>query len=296
MAKQCMALIAVGLLLTTIEPSFGCTVFVASDGNVTLAGDNEDFDHSYTQMWTVPATDDTYGVVYFGFGRGEYPAGGASLSERAVLALLGSIPLTEVGITDLYGYPQQGINEKGLFFGGAATEVVSFDSRKRQYTGVLIDYILKHSRNVNEARELIKKYNFPSPQGQLLFGDPTGSSFIWEAGGSVITGTGSFQIITNFLQSRHPDEKKRDRRYKIVDEELKTASAISRDLVRSILDETHQSITQYSIVIDLTHLTVDLYQKRDFSKAVTLDIRDQIKKPPHSFRITTLFQQLSPHI
>ena len=71
MAKQCMVLIAIFLLFTTIQPLFGCTVFVASDGKVTLAGDNEDLDHSYTQMWTVPATDDTYGVVYFGFGRGE---------------------------------------------------------------------------------------------------------------------------------------------------------------------------------------------------------------------------------
>jgi hypothetical protein len=290
MTKQCVALIAVGLQLATLQPLLGCTVFVASDGKVTFAGDNEDFDHPYTQMWTVPGTSDTYGVVYFGFGRGEYPTGGASLSERARQALAGSIPLSEVGIRDLYGYPQQGINEKGFFFGGAATEVVPFGGGKGQYAGVLVDYILKHCRNVDEVLQLIKRYDFPSPEGQLLFGDSTGRSFIWEAGGAVILGNENFQIITNFLQSRHPEDRKRDRRYRITDDELRTASVISGDFVRSILSKTQQSITQYSTVFDLTHLTVSVYHQGDFWKAVTVDIREQVRKAPRSVPIVALFR------
>lgn len=277
-------------LLVTDQPLRACTVFVASDGKVTLVGDNEDFDHSYTQMWTVPRGPATYGVIYFGFGRGEYPAAGAALSARARQVILGTVPISEADITDTYGYPQQGINEKGLFFGGAATETVRSVSRKRTYVGVIVDYILKHARNVEEALELLKDYEFPSSEGHLLFADPSGRSFIWEAGSVVLPGSGRFQIITNFLQSVYPEEQARDHRYKIVDGQLRGAPELSHELIRSILSETQQNITQYSAVFDLTHFTIDLYRRRDFSSSVKLNIEEQLEGPPRALQISTLFE------
>src|SRR5262249_61486698 len=57
-------------------PGSACTVFCAFDGRVALAGSNEDWADPNTQLWVVPATKDTYGIVYFGFGRGGYPPRG----------------------------------------------------------------------------------------------------------------------------------------------------------------------------------------------------------------------------
>jgi hypothetical protein len=118
--------IVASALLLACQPIPACTVFFAFDGRLAIAGDNEDFDHPYTQMWIVPHSASSYGVVYFVFGRGQYPAGGASLTGRARQVLAGLIPFADSRIEDSYGLPQQG-NEKGLFFGGAATETVVTD-------------------------------------------------------------------------------------------------------------------------------------------------------------------------
>src|SRR5688500_1084848 len=70
--------LAVVLFLTANSPVVSCTVLVASDGELVLAGSNEDWGEPNTQVWFVPATKENYGIVYFGFGRGEYPKGGIS--------------------------------------------------------------------------------------------------------------------------------------------------------------------------------------------------------------------------
>jgi hypothetical protein len=287
------------LCLTSGEPADTRLYRVfAFDGKLAMVGNNEDLDHAYTQMWMVPAGSGTYGVVYFGFGRGEYPTGGASLSTRVRQALAGTIPLNDIGIEDTYGYPQQGINEKGLFFGGAQTEIELSVDRKPRFDGVVVDHILRHCKNVQEALRVIQVYDFPAPEGQLLFADPMGQSFIWEAGGAILMGTGRYQIITNFLQSRQPKEKSRDRRYKTVDDRLKSNPRLSPDLIKSLLVETQQDITQYSLVFDLSHLTVDVYERRQFSKAVTIRLVEQLAMGTGAAQLSALFlgkPGITPH-
>ena len=63
-------------------PEF-CTILTASHGDKVLFGNNEDWINPNTYYWTVPRTNDTFGVVYLGF--------------------------------DIF-WPQGGINEKGLAF------------------------------------------------------------------------------------------------------------------------------------------------------------------------------------
>jgi hypothetical protein len=287
-----LCLAAFALLLAS-KPLSGCTVFFAFDGKLAIAGDNEDFDHPYTQMWTVPGTRNSYGVIYFGFGRGEYPAGGATLTARARRVIAGALPFSDLTIEDSYGSPQQGMNEKGLFFGGAATEMAHADaSRARKtYDGVLVDFVLRHAANVKEALHLIESYDFPSPEGQLLFADHSGNSFIFEAGNVVLPGTGRYQIITNFLQSREPGEKSRDRRYKIVDRQLSQGPELSHDLVRALLQEAQQDITQYSTVFDLTNIEVQIYHRRQFGQVVTIHIPDELAKGPRATEIRRLFER-----
>jgi hypothetical protein len=285
--------IAISVVLLAWQPLSACTVFFAFDGKVAIAGDNEDFDHPYTQMWTVPGSANSYCVIYFGFGRGQYPAGGASLTDRARQVITGSIPFAELNIEDSYGLPQQGVNEKGLFFGGAATETVLADpARARQpYEGVLVDLVLRHAANVQEALKLLESYDFPSPEGQLMFADRSGNSFIWEAGNVVLRGAGRYQVMTNFLQSREPSRKRLDRRYRIVDGRLGQAPELSHDLVRELLRQTQQDITQYSTVFDLTNLEVQIYQRRQFGRAVTIRLPDELASGARATQIRALFER-----
>lgn len=215
------------------------------------------------------------------------------MTARARQILAGSLPISEVRVEDTYGLPQQGMNEKGLFFGGASTEAVPSDPAQKgkpEFDGVLIDYVLRHAANVREALQIIQSYNIPSTEGQMLFADRSGNSFVWESGGVVLPGTGRYQVITNFLQSRKPSEKRRDRRFKIVDGQLSVSPQLSHDLVRTLLQEAQQDSTQYSIVFDLTNLSMDVYQRRQFTTPVTLHMPEELSKGPRASSISALFE------
>ena len=111
-----------------------------------IAGQNEEWDESNTQFWVVPRTATTHGVLYFGFGRGEYPKDGIAFSPRVQEVLQGKIDqLDALTPEDLYGIPQQGVNEKGLFFGGAQAETVEQPARpgRLKYEGAIVDLILR---------------------------------------------------------------------------------------------------------------------------------------------------------
>lgn len=287
------ACLLISALLVASQTLSACTVFFAFDGNSALAGDNEDyFGHPDTQMWTVPGTETSYGAVYFGFGRGEYPAGGASLTARARQAIAGLIPVSELNLEDTYGLPMQGMNEKGLFCGGAQTEIIPENSSRGipKFEGYITDLILRHAASVPEALRLIELYNYWFPEGNLLCADGSGDSFILEAERVVLRGTGRYQIATNFLQSRHPRQKKLDDRYRILDRRLSEGPELSHDLVRSLLEAAQQDVTQYSVVFDLTNLNVQVYLRRDFERAVTIRLADEWTKGPKIAELSTLFK------
>ena len=192
--------VVLALLLIAHSSCFACTVFFAFDGKLALAGSNEDWADPNTQMWFVPATKDNYGIVYFGFGRGEYPKGGISRHELEIPE--GDI--TKIKPEDLYGLPQGGMNDKGLFFDMASTDSVKVPPApgKKVYDGRLEDLIMRKCATVEEALKLLDQYAFTAVQGQCLFADKTGDSFIIEAGGVILRKKGNYQVITNFRQSK----------------------------------------------------------------------------------------------
>jgi hypothetical protein len=125
----------------------------------------------------------------------------------------------------------------------------------------------------------------------LLFADRSGNSFIIEAGNVVLPGTGRYQVMTNFLQSHEPSGKRLDRRYKIVDGRLSQAPKLSPDLKKALLQETQQDITQYSTVFDLTKLEVQVYQRRQFGRAVTIHLAEELANGARATAIRALFEQ-----
>jgi choloylglycine hydrolase len=286
-ALERSALVVVFVLIAN-SPTLACTVFFASDGRVALAGSNEDWADPNTQVWFVPATKDNYGIVYFGFGNGEYPPGGVPRHK---------LKIPEEGITrinpkDLYGFPQGGMNEKGLFFDGASTEVIKPGPArgKKEYDGRLEDLILRNCATVGEVLKLLETYAFNLVQGQWMFADKTGDSVIIEAGEVIVRKRGAYQVMTNFLQSRIEPANVACPRYKLVSRSLAERNDLSVDRVRSLLKATAQKYTIYSTIFDLTNGDVYIHHHGDFDRTVKINLNQELKQGKRVLKIASLFK------
>lgn len=294
------AILALSLLLAAFSRAAdACTVCFIFDGKLALAGDNEDWFDDHTQLWFVPATADSHGIIYFGYGAGEYPAGGIQMPKIKEIPEGG---FAAIKTADIYGFPQAGMNDQGLFFGGAATDTLKElpPSDKKKYDGFLFDLVLRKCATVEEALKLLAEYDGRMSQGQILLADKTGASVILEAGGDILRKNGNCQVITNFRQSQvKPAEISCDR-YKKVDALLRKADAASIELVRNALltasargrgRESGETLTQYSTIYDLTHGDFYVYHQGNFARPVKLNLRAELARGQRAVRIVDLFKK-----
>ena len=82
-------------IVATYKPIFACTVFSAALNGIILAGNNEDWYDSNSRICFYPQESGKYGRFIF---------------------------------RDLYGFPQGGMNECGLFYDIAATPLLEITS------------------------------------------------------------------------------------------------------------------------------------------------------------------------
>ncbi len=54
-------------IIIFVSPLLSCTVFYAANGEMALAGNNEDYINPLTKVWFEAAENGKYGGVYFGF-------------------------------------------------------------------------------------------------------------------------------------------------------------------------------------------------------------------------------------
>jgi hypothetical protein len=240
-------------------------------------------------MWFVPATNDTHGIVYFGFGKGEFPQGGVSGQDLKIPE--GGI--TKINPEDLYGLPQGGMNDKGLFFDGAATDVIKAPPArgKKPFDGRLEDLILRKCATVEEALKLLETYAFNSTQGQWMFADRTGDSIIVEAGDVIVRKKGNYQVMTNFLPSKIEAAKISCPRYWLVAQSLAERKDLSVDLIRSLLKATAQKFTTYSTICDLTNGVVYVHNGGDFDRTAKIDLKEELAKGERAIKIESLFTE-----
>jgi hypothetical protein len=129
-----------------------CTIFTASTGNKVLFGNNEDHSNPNTYYWVVPPSGGNYGGVYFGFDN---------------------------------FWPQGGVSEMGLAFDINALKEAPLNPHpelpsRNDYEGYTV---LRNCATVEEAIELIKKYNWGKAMwGQIHFADATGDVVVISAG------------------------------------------------------------------------------------------------------------------
>jgi hypothetical protein len=240
-----------------------CTVFYASDGQVALGGNNEDYRHPFTKVWFLPPEEGKHGRVYFGF-------------ENYIW--------------------QGGMNDQGLFFDALAVDQSVRVSRnaKPAYPGSLPDKALAECATVDCVVQLFERYHaYDTWRHQFFFGDATGESAIVEPQ-AVLRKEGAYQVVTNFYQSTTPPQSSTCDRYRTATQMLKDASSLSADglsvaLFRDILDAVHMDATIYSNVYDLTNRVVYLYYLGDYDHVVVLDLEKELAQGARTLDLPSLF-------
>jgi hypothetical protein len=244
-----------------VQPGQGCSVIYATDGELMLGGNNEDYFNPLTKVWFIPAGAGAFGRVYFGFN--DYHA-------------------------------QGGMNDQGLFFDGLGlgdTFPVATEGKER-YLGNLVDKAMSECATVDCAVGLFEQYYTRDAWWwQHLFGDATGESAIIEAG-TAIRQRGGYQVATNFAQSVTPPEESRCWRYETAVEQLEGMDALSVDFMRDLLDAVHQdgpAHTLYSNVYDLKNKLVYLYYFYNYDEPVVLDLEEELAQGYHVYNLPSLF-------
>lgn len=234
---------------------YACTIFTKQQGNEVLVGNNEDFYYSYdSNIWFVAAAKDSYGRVCFANST----------------------------------YVQGGMNEKGLFYDGAAcpNTNVPYSANKPTLGMDLGEVVLSKCSNIYEAVEFLKNHNIPSGYGDhILFVDETGKSVIveWVEGEmKVIFKEQDYQIATNYFVSNPKLGGYPSKRYDTAKSMLENDEVISVGSFKNILSAVSQDGkdkgTKYSNVYDIRKKDVYVFTKRDFSKYVYFNLDEELKK------------------
>jgi hypothetical protein len=241
-------------------PNLGCTVIYASDGEVALGGNNEDYPIPFTKIWFLPPEEGNFGRVYFGF-------------ENFIWS--------------------GGMNDQGLFFDALGVDQMVRVPRngKPVYQGTLADKAMAECATVECVLQIFTDNNtlWDTWYHQFMFGDATGDSAIIEPL-TVLRKEGQYQVATNFYQSNSGPVT--CHRYRTAVQMLENADAISIDLFREILDAVHQddgSPTVYSNIYDLKQRIVYLYHFHDYDNVVILNLDEELAKGEHSYDLPSLF-------
>ena len=259
------------LILSIINhlPAYACTAFMMSDGQSVLVGNNEDYNTPYTRVWFVPAEKGQYGRVYFGYDNWS---------------------------------PQGGMNDQGLFFDGFATKPleVKLSKKKPKFQGPIIDTMAAECATVEEVLDMLDQYNLEfMSKFQMFVVDKSGDAAIIE-GDSIIRKSASYQVITNFYQSRVKENRRPCEwykpsctQYKIAESMLTEHNTASVAQFRDILEATHRNTlgarTLYSNIYDLKKGLVYLYFMHNFDEEVIIDLNKELKKGCHYYELPSLF-------
>lgn len=262
--QRVSVLLFVLLMTSAVQP---CTFFMATVEGVTFFGNNEDSSMPDTYIWFVPPEEGRYGCVF-------------------------------VSYRD--GYPQGGMNDRGLSYDGGSTPKVTlaFSKEKISPRGLLTRKIMEECATIEEVIHMVETYKYPdlSRQGQLLFADTAGDAVI--VGGPGETGdidiirkvkSAPSMVLTNFFPS-HPELGGHPcRRYNAATALLKKDPSPTVTNFRSILKAVSTQRTQYSNIFDLNKKLIYLYHFHDFKNEIVLDLTEEFSKGPHAYHISSMF-------
>jgi tetratricopeptide (TPR) repeat protein len=249
--------------------SHSCTIAVSTDGQTVMVGNNEDYVDPRTGLWFVPATNESFGQVFWGYDRFLYPY-------------------------------QGGMNDQGLFIDINAIPETGWRDRptKPNFDGDVIEKVLTRFGTVDEAVRFFQEFDVDLGWVKYVVVDADGNSAIIEWLDDevhVIRRDGLYQISTNYLSPLEPTEP----RYQIAEKILSQPAEPSVTQMRRVLSATAYDVneigqTLYSTICDLKRKTVNVYHFHNFEEVVIFDLLDELEKGGTEYKIPELFE-IRPH-
>jgi hypothetical protein len=246
--------------------AFGCTIVMAARNGLVLVGNNEDRNHPKTIVSLLPASSDYYGRVVFGYD---------------------DMPV------------QGGMNDQGLFIDGNSLAPTGWkpDPGKPTFRGSVMMVLLGTCATCEDVKAFFEKSNVPAlEQARLPVADRSGASMVVEYGQGRVQFVRSrtwYQIATNFVMSNISDGRYPCWRYRAADKILSEAKELSLDLIRNVLEKTHQeggSLTVYSNIYDLKKGLIHIYNLRNFKEVVVMNLAEELKKGQRRLELPSLFK------
>jgi len=267
-------LVLVLFLLTAERHTRACTIFMVEKDGIILVGNNEDYNYPFTAVWFIPASEDKYGRICFGFDFGDnnFAATG-------------------------------GMNDQGLFVDGSSTPPTGWtpDKTKETFKNIVEAYILANFANVEEALKWFEEVNITiMARAKFLLADKSGASAVVEWGKGklqIIRKNGEYQISTNFVQSNYDSGDYPCYRYNAAEKILKDSdSYYSVELIRKVLSATHfegnQTATLFSNIYDLKNGDVYIYNFHNFEDVVRFNLIEELAKGRKEYALPGLFPEI----
>jgi hypothetical protein len=161
------------------------------------------------------------------------------------------------------------------------------------FQGDLMAYCLEVCSTVDEVLAVFDLYNLEFMEDiQYFVVDASGNSVIIE-GDEIIPKQGSFQVVTNFLQSDPAHGWYPCWRYETAVRMLENMSEVSVEYFRDICAATHQEglyPTIYSYVFDAKAGLIHLYHYYAYNLGVTLNLTKELGLGVHSYYLPGLFE------
>jgi hypothetical protein len=259
-------LIVLTILLNYLS-YYSCSIYKITKFGKTFVGNNMDNWDSNTHIWFEKGSATEYGSMFFGF-------------------------------EDLY--PQGGMNEKGLVYGGLNVTPRANEKGKHllQFDGrVVMKKIMKECKNVDEVYKILSKYNrTPIGDGELYFVDKMGGYLIVEVD-TIIRGNDDNYLISNFCPSQTPDLNavkipffQKGRKM------MATKVDTSFNYLKSLSDTLHQSFannaggTLYTAIYDLNEGTFNLFFYHDYNYSLKFNLKNELSKRDTILSIPALFK------
>ncbi len=264
----------IGSIIITIPSVMACTGFTASENNIVLVGNNEDWWHPDSYIRVTPPSGTSYGRIIFDV----------------------KFPLPN---SQNYYSAFGGMNDQGLFFdiySHPPLVPVNSSDKPDFNVGEIARYIIRVCATVDEVVSKFDQYNLEFMDDiQYFFVDRTGNSVIIE-GDEIIYKDGEYQVVTNFLQSDPSHGWYPCWRYDTAISMLENMTELSVDYFRDICDATHQEYylypTQYSNIYDLNRGVIYLYHFYNYDGFIEINMSEEFEKGPHSIYLPSLFEPI----
>lgn len=257
-----------------LPPTWACSLFAAfADSENKLYGRNFDWEFSPALLlFTDPpdgyASASMVDIAYLGFGSEDLTE--LSLEERQALLYTPFMPF-------------DGMNERGLVIAMAAVSPGNMtpDPDKETIGSLgMMREILDHAATVDEALELITRYNIDFTDGpplHYLIADVSGRALLVEfyKGEIVVTpNESSWHTATNFLRASVDDTEGKCWRHDILTEQFtQNQGRLTIEDALSLLDEVSQAgSTQWSIVYSMSTGEINVAMGEQYDQVHTFEL------------------------